>query len=58
MVLGFVLGFIAAYVSSSAIVIFWSIWASSPSAEASEARSYKSVEVDMDRLLFDELRCI
>lgn len=57
MVLGFVLGFIAAYVSSAAIVISWSIWASSPSAKSLEARSYKSVEVEMDKLLFDELRC-
>lgn len=58
MVLGFVLGFITAYVSSAAIVISWSIWATSPWAEFSEARSHESVEVEMDRLVFDELRCI
>jgi hypothetical protein len=58
MVLGFVLGFVTAYVISAAVVVSWSVWATSSSAESSEARSYKSVEVEMDRLLFDELRCI
>lgn len=58
MVLGFVLGFITAYISSVIVVISWSVWAASPTADSSEAQSRKIAEIEMDRLVLDELRCI
>lgn len=58
MVLGFVLGFITAYISSVIVVISWSVWAASPTADSSEAQPRKIAEIEMDRLVLDELRCI
>ncbi len=60
MIVGFVLGFIAAYIGSAAIVIVLSqsIRAASSLAKLPEVFHPKSSEIEMDKMLFDELRCI
>lgn len=60
MVVGFLLGFIAAYVVSAAIaiVLSQSIRAASSLAKLPAVFHSKSSEIEMDNMLFDELRCI
>lgn len=62
MLVGFVFGFIAAYIASAAIafVLSQSIRGASSLDKLPEASLVKSSEIElgMDKVLFDELRCV
>jgi galactitol-specific phosphotransferase system IIC component len=60
MIVGFVLGFTVAYISSIAItaIVSQSIRAASSLAKLPEVAHLKSAEVKIKETLFDELRCI